>query len=104
MDRKLVCECSSRYPAEIDSASLFAEIKDFFEEQATLGIYDSVPVTQPYYYWQSGGRVAEYFADKWYVCKVCGCLWEFQYPDFPMKGEVRKFADGKYKAQDQYIE
>ena len=31
-----------------------------------------------------------------YKCNVCGCLWEFEYPDFPAKGFVRKFENGKY--------
>ena len=40
------------------------------------------------------------YADKWYKCKCCGTLWEFLYPDFPMKGFVRKFPDGKYRMED----
>ena len=36
------------------------------------------------------------FADKWYVCNSCGCLWEVVYPEFPAKGFVRKFSDGIY--------
>ena len=37
-----------------------------------------------------------WYADKWYRCNACGTLWEFQYPNFPAAGEVRKFEDGIY--------
>jgi len=95
--QKLDCECAKRYEAKIDSWALFEEIKTYFEEQVSLGRYEDIPVKKPYYIWQSGKEKMEWNADKWYKCKICGCLWELVYPDFPADGEVRKFADGVYK-------
>ena len=98
MEKK--CECINRYPAEINSIALFNEIKAFFEEQVSLSIYDDVPVAEPYYSWKSDGKNKKWYADKWYLCHICGCLWEFQYPDFPAKGVVRKFIGGQYKGEE----
>ena len=42
----------------------------------------------------------KWYADKWYKCNVCGTLWEFRYPDFPTRGFVRKFPDGKYTGKE----
>lgn len=94
---KIECECTERFGTKINSVALFEEIKRYFEEQVSLGLYEDVPVKEPYYVWQSGQDKKEWYADKWYKCKICGCLWEFVYPDFPANGEVRKFPDGVYK-------
>ena len=94
MVRKLECECQERYEADIDSWALFEEIKKYFEEQVLLDVYKDIPVSKPYYVWQSGKEEMIWCADKWYKCKACGCLWEFCYPDFPAHGFVRKFPDG----------
>ncbi len=40
--------------------------------------------------------VIKWYATKWYKCNSCGCLWEFNYPDFPAKGFVKKYENGKY--------
>lgn len=84
------CECNERIGSEINSYQLYEEIKIFFKEQVIKGIYAELFVEKPYYIG------FEWMADKWYKCKVCGCLWEVKYPDFPAKGFVRKFSDGKY--------
>ena len=100
MAHKYECECINRYPAEINSLALFNEKKTFFEEQVQLGVYDDIPVIKPYYCWKTDGKDVEWYADKWYVCRLCSCLWEFQYPDFPAKGKVREFVDGQYKREE----
>lgn len=96
MVRKLECECAERYEAKIDSWKLFQEIKEFFEGQVALAVYEDVPVEKPSYVFISKTEKTEWYADKWYRCKNCGCLWEFTYPDFPGIGSVRKFPDGVY--------
>lgn len=97
MVRKLECECGARYEAEIDSWALFQDIKNFFNEQVLLAIYEDIPVDKPYYVWQSGKEKMIWHADKWYRCNDCGCLWELRYPEFPASGFVRKFPDGIYE-------
>lgn len=99
MVRELKCECAERYEANIDTWSLFEDIRRFFEEQASLEIYEDIPVKEPYYVGHSDAHDFKWYADKWYSCKNCGCLWEFTYPDFPAHGFVRKFADGGYKGK-----
>ena len=92
------CDCKERYGTEINSYKLFEDLKDFFEEQVRRGVFGDIPVGEPFYTGYSEIRKEEvkWYATKWYKCNVCGCLWEFDYPDFPAKGFVRKFDDGKY--------
>jgi hypothetical protein len=102
MNSALVCECDNRYPAEIDSQALFSEIQAFFDGEVLSGVYADVPVTKPYYSWFADGKSKKWYADKWYQCQVCGCLWEFQYPDFPANGAVRKFVGGEYEGEEYH--
>ena len=84
----------------INSQSQFLEIKDFFTKAFKLGIYTDIPVKEPYYIGEgSGGYKLKWFADKWYKCNKCGCLWEFIYPDFPAEGVVKKHEDGKHQLE-----
>lgn len=93
----MACDCKERYGIEINSYKLFEELKVFFEKQVENGIFKEIAVTTPYYIGiDSFGDTLEWYADKLYKCNSCGTLWEFQYPDFPAIGEVRKFEDGIY--------
>jgi hypothetical protein len=95
------CECDNRIAIKIDSIKLFDEIKEFFQENVRLEIYKEVPVKSPYYIGNGdNGYELKWYAEKWYKCNVCGCLWEFIYPDFPAKGSVRKFKDGKHQIEE----
>ena len=97
MVRKLECECAERYEAKLDTWKLYQEIKDFFKSQAENGVYEDIPVSKPYFIGHSNTESLSWFADKWYRCRNCGCLWELTYPDFPANGFVRKFPNGVYK-------
>lgn len=91
------CECNERTGTKINSFNLFEEIKVFFEKTVEAGIYTDIPVKEPYYIGKGNdGYKLECYADKWYKCNVCGCLWEFIYPDFPAEGDVKKFKNGKH--------
>lgn len=93
----MTCDCAERVGIEINSYKLFEELQEFFEGQVERGIFSDVPVTTPYYIgYNVFGDSTEWYADKWYICNVCGTLWEFNYPDFPAAGLVRKFPDGQY--------
>lgn len=92
---QLRCDCEERVGVEINSMALFEELKEFFSRQVGLGIFQDIPVKKPFY--------RRSYADKWYLCRVCGCLWEFIYPDFPAKGKVRKFSDGTYFDEDEEL-
>ncbi|MDR2977779.1 MAG: hypothetical protein LBV19_10920 [Streptococcaceae bacterium] len=96
----MICDCSEREGVEINSYQLFLDLKAFFEGQTAKGIFEDIPVETPSYvgYSELSGPM-EWYAEKWYRCKSCGTLWEFQYPDFPAKGEVRKFSDGVYQPE-----
>lgn len=96
------CDCHERIGIEINSYQLLLELKTFFEEQVKKGLFLELPVVEPYFqgYNLPPDKVKDeykWYADKWYKCKKCGTLWEIKYPDFPAKGFVRKFADGKYQ-------
>lgn len=91
----LICDCHERIETKINSCRQFEELKSFFSSQVERGVFKDVQVQKPYYSW----RTFHYYADKWYKCKCCGCLWEFIYPDFPAYGMIRKFPDGKYKSE-----
>jgi len=101
---KLKCECEKRYETKINSLSLFNEIEAFFECETEKGIYKDVPVSLPHYIWTDEKDTKEWYATKWYKCNICDCLWEFDYPDFPAKGFVRKFPNGIYRREDQQNE
>ncbi|MDO5539030.1 MAG: hypothetical protein Q4F83_02995 [Eubacteriales bacterium] len=91
------CDCKERIGIEIKSYRMFDELKDFFEKRVTEGIFEDIPVEAPHYIgYDSTGKAMKWYANKWYRCKVCGVLWEFDYPDFPAIGFVRKFEDGVY--------
>ncbi len=90
------CDCNERVGTEINSLNLFKELKAFFEEQVGRHIFSDVKVERPYYVWINGNRTVKHYATKWYKCNACGCLWEFEYPDFPAKGFVKKYDNGVY--------
>ena len=99
------CDCDERMGIEINSYCLFQELKKFFEEQVKKEIFLDIPVKLPYFcgYNLKPEEVRDeykWYANKWYKCKHCGTLWEFTYPDFPAKGFVRKFSDGKYQTRE----
>lgn len=99
---KLKCDCEERYGIDINSSKTFEEIRTFFSEQVKKGLFLEIDPVEPYYigYSELQKKNIKWYATKWYKCNNCGCLWEFQYPDFPAKGFVRKFKDGKYSVQD----
>lgn len=72
------------------------ELKEFFELQTYKGLFTEVEVVQPYFVGYDNERKINYYATKWYKCNVCGCFWEFQYPDFPANGHVRKIWPNNY--------
>lgn len=88
-----------RVGIKVDTIALFSELKNFFNEQVEKGIFTDVPVTVPYYIGIGEKQKIKWYADNWYRCNVCGCLWEFKYPDFPANGFVRKFEDGNYMSR-----
>lgn len=96
---QLNCDCHERIGIEIRSIQQFEELKSFFETQVSKGIFREVPVKFPYYIGISYNEKSplRWYADRWYRCLSCGCLWEFIDPDFPSSGRIRKFADGVHK-------
>ena len=96
MVSSLKCECCNRYETDINSIDMFNETKLYFDEQVKKSHFIEEEVLIPYYVWEDDKEYIEPYATKWYRCKICGCLWEFKYPDFPSKGFVKKYVDGNY--------
>jgi len=97
---KVKCDCNERISISVDSQKLFSELRTFFEMQEKLGIMKEEKEKEPFYVWRDDKEESVYYATKWYRCVECGCLWEFQYPDFPAKGFVRKFVNGVYTGKE----
>ncbi|MDD8048712.1 MAG: hypothetical protein PHH04_03810 [Thomasclavelia sp.] len=92
-----ICNCNKRNGMEINTKKEFEDLKTYFTQQLCDGIFEDIQIVSPYYVGiNEKQQKIEWYADKWYKCKCCGCLWEFIYPDFPAKGFVRKFEDGVY--------
>ena len=43
------CDCAERIGIEINSYKFFIELKEFFEGQVQKGIFEDVPVEEPYF-------------------------------------------------------
>ncbi len=96
-----ICDCDKRIGIEIDTLKKNEELKSFFMQQSKKGIFENVQIKSPYYIGVNlNQQKIHWYADEWYKCKNCGCLWEIKYPDFPAKGFVRKFADGIYHQKE----
>ena len=95
------CDCKERHSIKINSYNLFEELKSFFEGKVKIGVFKETLVAEPFYigYSEIKKKEIKWYATKWYKCKVCGCLWEFDYPDFPSSGFVRKFENGNYNSR-----
>ncbi len=91
---KTNCDCHERMGIEINSWLLFEELKAFFDRQVQNGTFTEIPIGKPYYVgYDERKRKIEWYATKWYKCKICGVVWEFLYPDFPRPGFVKKIID-----------
>lgn len=97
---KVKCDCNERVGIKVGTMKLFQELKEFFDTQVKAGIFIEEDVKVPFYIWKGNGEEKKWYATKWYKCLQCGCLWEFDYPDFPASGFVRKFDDGIYHEQE----
>lgn len=85
------CDCDERIGIEINSYQQFEDLEQFFNEQVEKGIFTEIPVERPHYVWSDNqGNETKWFANKWYKCNGCNTIWEFDYPDFPAKGFVKK--------------
>lgn len=93
---RMSCDCKDIGELSIDRLNDFQKMIELFENECQKGIFREIVPQQPYYTWQRGSTTRKWYATKWYKCKACGCLWEFQYPDFPAKGFIRKFPNGVY--------
>lgn len=90
------CDCRTLQGWEIGTNKALEETRSYFQARTQSGLFTEIAVTAPYYSWRAGPKSRNWFADKWYTCNCCGCLWEIVYPEFPAKGFVRKFNDGVY--------
>ncbi len=89
---EMKCDCKERFGVDINSLKLFEEMKQFFCSQVQNGIFIETNPKKPYYKGYSAleNKSIEWYPTRCYQCQVCGCIWEFLYPDFPAKGFIRK--------------
>ena len=100
MVHKLKCDCISYEGCTIQSWQEYNSAKSFFEKWTKEGTFTSENPSVPYYTWVGNkGERIDWYATKWYKCKCCGCLWEFEEPEFPAVGFIRKFPAGDYFPQ-----
>lgn len=90
------CNCYNIPNYDIDSLKCLEDTKRFFQEGIHQGIYREVPVRKPYHTYKDEYQDVKWYANKWYKCCVCKCLWEVLYPNPPAFGFVRKLPPGQY--------
>lgn len=95
MVRTITCDCKDRNGIRIDSYKLFRELDEFFRAQVSKGIFDDISDYSRIWY-EHGGSEKNIYREtkKCFVCKACGCLWEFIYPEFPAAGQILKHPTG----------
>jgi acetone carboxylase gamma subunit len=98
---QIECDCNERYGIEINTYKLFEELKEFFETKVNMGVFSNVTVTETFYTGKSDINEIKWYSTKWYKCNFCGCLWEFDYPDFPAKGFIKKFDNGRHVMEEK---
>ena len=84
------CLCEGTTDEKINTQKRFEEIKALFEEHEE---YVQISPLKPYYSYED----KNYYSNKWYRCSVCGCVFEFNYPDFPAQGFLKKYECHKYE-------
>lgn len=84
------CLCEGRTEIKIVSEKQFDEVRAFFDDHEE---YNQIAPLKPYYSYED----KNYYANKWYRCSVCGCVYEFCYPDFPRQGFLRKHDSSGYE-------
>ena len=95
MVRRLACDCKERIGIEVDSAKLFEELNAFFVKQVSDGVFEDISDYNRIWHLHGGTEKKVYRQTiKRYLCKACGCLWEFRYPDFPALGQITKCPGG----------
>lgn len=94
------CNCAEYISCNINSSREFDSIKLLFDEWLKSGKYIEITPSEPIYehsYKYNGKyKLVRRYAEKWYKCLLCDCLWELVYPDFPSKGSVTKFKNSIY--------
>jgi hypothetical protein len=85
----LKCDCESQLDIKVDTFGIFSNYLNYFDQKVKDGIMEEIPVETPLYVWNNENKEIKWYADKWYRCKICGLIWEFEYPDFPACGNVR---------------
>jgi len=96
MVRRMNCDCEEMDDIEINSIKEQKQMESFFLTKVNIGEFQEIEVSSPYYIGNGIAGEKKWYATKWYKCLKCGCLWEFNYSDFPIKGFIRKFPDGQY--------
>ena len=95
-----MCDCFERTGIIINSQKCFKEMDAFFLDQVQNGVFEEISTgerSQSSFEVRTNDGVKTYWhpANKWFRCKSCNCVWEFQYPDFPAPGYVKKYVEEK---------
>jgi len=92
------CDCGERVGTKIQSQKLFDEMRSFFDGNVSNGIFEEISTGrrgQEFYFEETDEGVKKFWhsANRWFKCRSCNSVWEFQYPDFPAAGYVRKHIE-----------
>lgn len=90
---KVKCECTNISEGKITSIKQLEVVEKWLEQCVSDGIFIEEVPAKPCYIGYSGNREGKWYATKWYRCKICGCLWEWNQPDFPAAGFLRRISD-----------
>jgi len=95
------CSCKEHYAIYIDSWDLFVEVKCFLEGEHNKGVFKDITKIKPLDFGTSEtGEQILHYTQRLFKCKICDCIWALRYPDFPARGFVGKYPDGKLNEDD----
>lgn len=94
------CDCSERIGVTINSQKCCFDMEKFFEEGIKSEKFIQISASENingFYKVETNNGLQTFWKpiNKWFKCNCCNCVWEFQYPDFPQLGYVKKYVEEK---------
>ena len=90
------CECDEKLVSEHLSLDEAEEVETILSECIQKKLFRKTHPLRIIGYFRMEIDETVYRRRKWYKCRKCGCIWEYQMPDEKGGAWIRKFADGKY--------
>ncbi len=90
------CKCDERLKSEHLSLDEAEEVETILSECVKKKLFRKTHPLRIIGYFRMEIDETVYRRRKWYKCRKCGCIWEYQMPDEKGGAWIRKFTDGKY--------